>query len=175
MAGKVNLGDRLFPAINQGQNVYSGFNEAGKKSYNFAATYNVLVGAGGFTIPFVLFDALFLPNPAILKAIYINGTFIDTANGSQKAIQPLIEVSLFPTGFGSNINAPLPQYTLNVNSQLDGGVTITGLLNHMPIKFETDLYIAPQTSLTLSGNAYLNAVSLATDSILINGRLVFEV
>jgi hypothetical protein len=171
MAGKINLGSRTFDAKGFGRLQSA---DGGKKFYDFAVNFNSSTGAGVFNTPLSFFDALYLPNPCFLKSMKVNGTYLDTAGGRKKASQPLVEVYLFPFGNLSNLNNPVPQYTLNVNSTLDQSIYVSGVLGSMPIEYNGSLYIAPQSQLILSGTAYYDAATLGTDNIIVNVRLVFE-
>lgn len=167
----VKIGDRFFKT---NPTAFQKTQDEKRKLYSVAASYNVLLGAGLRNQAISIFDNITLPNSAFLKQIFINGTYLDTATSSPKTDQPLIEMTLFQFGLAGSLNTQVPQYALNASAQIDSTVFITGRLNSMPIKFDSSLYISGQTILVLSGIAYFYAPTLATDSLIINARLVFE-
>lgn len=171
MGSPINFGSRKFGTKAQGQ-PFSPVEK--KKLFNVAAQYSALTGAGLLNLGFTIFSSLLLPNSCFLKRIIINGTFLDTAASGPKATQPLVELTLFQFGLAGSLNNQVPSYTLGANSTIDPTVFITGKLNEMVIEFNSELYISGQTQLVLTGIAYFYAATLATDSLIINARLVFE-
>lgn len=171
MGSQIRFGSKTFNAIGKGKIAQQ---DQKKQYFNFAATFNSLTGAVP-NIAFTLYNSLSFPFPVFLREIHVNGMYYDTT-GSLAKTQPLVVIDLYPFGFSSSLNVTPPNYTLGGSATIDKGVTITGLLNNNPIKYDSEipLYVPPLTNLVLSGSANFFAAAAVNDVLIINVRTVFE-